>query len=126
MLELGSLLGIALEDVPAESQFIFEINISKLSKFHSKSQKYWILAVNATLTAKQFQSTLGGHARLVRNKVNRKLPSRTKLGVVAIEQQIRLDLCHSLSCQEEHTCYHTSNQLSLNGFVPKDHTHHLS
>jgi hypothetical protein len=56
MLELESLAGIAPEDVPAESLFLLEINFSKLSKFHIKSQKYWILAVNAALTAKQCRS----------------------------------------------------------------------
>ncbi len=52
MLELESMAGTALEDIPAESGFLLEINFSKLSKFHTKSQKYWILAVNAALTAK--------------------------------------------------------------------------
>ncbi len=55
LLELESLAGTAPEDVPLESQFLLEINFSELSKFHTKSQKYWILAVNAALTAKQCQ-----------------------------------------------------------------------
>jgi hypothetical protein len=42
MLELKSLAGIAPEDVPAESQFLLEINFSKLFKFRIESQKYWI------------------------------------------------------------------------------------
>jgi hypothetical protein len=50
-LELELLAGIAPEDVPAKSQFLLEINFSKLSKFHIESQKYWILAINAALTA---------------------------------------------------------------------------
>jgi hypothetical protein len=58
MLEQDSLAGTAPEDIPAESQFLLKINFSKLSKFHTESQKYWILAVNAALTAKQCQSAL--------------------------------------------------------------------
>jgi hypothetical protein len=50
MLKLESLAGKALEDVPAESQFLLEINFSNLSKSHIKSQKYWILAVSTALT----------------------------------------------------------------------------
>jgi hypothetical protein len=119
MLELESLAGIAPEDVPAESQFLLEINFSKLSQSHTESEKYWILAVNAALTAKRHLLALEACARQVRNKVNRKLPSQTKLGIVTIKQQIRLDLCHSLLRQEEHTHYHTSNQLSLDGLVSK-------
>jgi hypothetical protein len=74
-LELELLAGTALEDVPVESRFLLEINFSELSKFHTESQKYWILAVNAILTAKQCQFALGACARQVRDKVNRKLPS---------------------------------------------------
>ncbi len=51
VLELESLAGTAPEDVPAESQFLLEINFSNLAKSHMESQKYWILAVNAALTA---------------------------------------------------------------------------
>jgi hypothetical protein len=119
MLELKSLARIAPEDVPAKSQFLLETNFSELSKFHIESQKYWILAVNAALAAKQCQLALGACARQVRNKVNQKLPSQAKLGIVAIKQQIRLDLCHSLLHQEKHTWYHTSNQSSLDGLVSK-------
>jgi hypothetical protein len=49
MLELESLAGIAPKDIPVESQFLLEINYSKLAKFHIESQKFWILAVNAAL-----------------------------------------------------------------------------
>ncbi len=75
MLELELLAGTAPEDVSAESQFLLETNFSKLSKFHTESQNYWTLAVNAALTAKQCQSALGAGARQVRDKVYRKLPS---------------------------------------------------
>jgi hypothetical protein len=119
LLELEFLTGTAPEEVPAESQFLLEINFSKLSKFHTESQKYWISAVNAALTAKQCLSALGAHARQVRDKVNRKLFSQTKLGIVATEQQIRWDLCHSLLCQEEHMRFNTSNQSSLDRLVSK-------
>jgi hypothetical protein len=50
-LELKSLAGTAPDDVPAESNFLLEINFSNLTKSHIESQKYWILAVNAALTA---------------------------------------------------------------------------
>jgi hypothetical protein len=52
-LKLESLAGTALEDVPAESNFLLEFNFSNLTKSHIKSQKYWILVVNAALTAQQ-------------------------------------------------------------------------
>ncbi len=53
VLKLKSLAGTAPEDVPAESNFLLEINFSNLTKSHIESQKYWILVVNAALTAEQ-------------------------------------------------------------------------
>jgi hypothetical protein len=122
-LKLELLARIAPEDVPTESQFLLEINFSKLSKSHIESQKYWILAINAALTAQQRQLARGACAKRIKNKVNRKLPSRTKLGIVAVEQQIRLDQHHSLPRQEEHTHYLASNQLLLDGFFTKKRPH---
>jgi hypothetical protein len=119
VLELKSLAGTAPEDVPAESQFLLEINFSNLTKSCIESQKYWILAVNAALTAQQCQLALGACAKQIKDKVNRKLPSRTKLGIVAVEQQIRSNLRHSIPRQEEHTHYLTSNQPLLDGFFTK-------
>ena len=118
-LKLELLAEIAPEDVPAESQFLLEINFSKLSKSHIESQKYWILAINAALTTQRSQLARGAHTKRIKNKVNRKLPSRTKLGIVAVEQQIRSDQRHSLPRQEEYTRYLASNQLSLDGFFTK-------
>ncbi len=100
-------------------RFLFEINFSDLSEFHVELQTYWILAVNAALSARRCQLALGVLARRIKEKVNRKLPSWTKLGIVAIEQKIRTDLCHSLSRHEEHTRYHMSTQSSLDGFIVK-------
>ncbi len=50
-LELESMAGIAPEDVPAESRFLLEINFSNLSNSNVETQQYWILAINAALTA---------------------------------------------------------------------------
>jgi hypothetical protein len=75
VLKLETLAGTALEDVPAESIFLLEVNFSNLTKSHIKLQKYWILAVNAALTAQQQQLAIGAHAKQIRDKVNWKLPS---------------------------------------------------
>ncbi len=119
VLKLKSLAGTAPEDVPAESKFLLEINFSNLTKSHIESQKYWILAVNAALTAQQQQLALEAHAKRIRGKVNWKLPGRNKLGIVAVEQQVRLDSHHSIPRQEEHTQYCATNQPMLAGFFAK-------
>jgi hypothetical protein len=63
VLKLESLAGTAPEVVPAKSQFLLEINFSNITKSHIESQKYWILAVNAALTAQQHQLALGACAK---------------------------------------------------------------
>jgi hypothetical protein len=58
-LELESLAGLAPEDVPANSQFLLEINFRDLIQSSLESQKYWILAINTALTAQQHQLAWG-------------------------------------------------------------------
>ena len=58
-LKLELLAGIAPEDVPAESQFLLEINFNYLNKSNVELQKYWILAINAALTALRRQLARG-------------------------------------------------------------------
>jgi hypothetical protein len=118
-LELESLAGLAPGDVPANSQFLLGINFSDLIKSSLESQKYWILAINAALTTQRCQLAWGARAKRIIDKVNRKLPSRTKMGIVAVEQQIRSDQLHFLPRQEEHTHFQDSNQSSINGFFTK-------
>jgi hypothetical protein len=84
-----------------------------------ESQQYWILAKNAALTAQRRHLEKGARAKRTTDKVNRKLPSRTKLGIVAVEQQIRSDQRHFLPRQEEHTHFQESNQSSINEFFTK-------
>ena len=87
-----------------------------------KSQ-YWILAINTALTAQRLQRARGARSKRILDKVNRKLPSRTKMGIVAVEQQIRSDQRHFLPRQEEHTRFQHSNQSSINGFFTKKRPH---
>jgi hypothetical protein len=49
MKEMESLADLAPEEVPEASRFLLKINFLELSKYHTETQKYWILAVNATL-----------------------------------------------------------------------------
>jgi hypothetical protein len=71
---------LAPEEVPKASQFLLEINFSKLSKSHIQTQKYWMLAVDAALKAKhwnwpggQEQNRLGG------SSIQRSLAERSKV-----------------------------------------------
>ena len=92
--EITELLELSPDEVPEGSRFLLEVNFTDLTSSHLKTQCYWTLTVNAALTAKQLESNRGVRSKRIRYKLNRKLPSRKKLGVVAIEQQIRSNGMH--------------------------------
>ena len=121
--ELEMLAGLAPEDVPAESRFLLEINFNDLNKSNVEVQQYWILAIQAALNAQRRQLARGARAKRIKDKVNKKLPSRTKLGIVAVEQQIRSDQRHFLHRQEEHTRFQEHNQSSISGYLAKKRPH---
>jgi hypothetical protein len=39
------------EDIPEESKFLLEINFGNLTKTHIENQQYWIIALQAAITA---------------------------------------------------------------------------
>jgi hypothetical protein len=80
--------------VPEGSKFSLEINFPELTLSHLETQYYWTVAVNAALMAKQLEHKRDARSKRMCQKLNRKLPSRKKLGIVTIEQQIRTDGMH--------------------------------
>ncbi len=87
-------MDLAPEDVPAESRFLLEINYSNLVSFHIETQKYWTLAVRAAIHPKTLEQAQGACSKLIRWKNNSKNPSKKKMGIVAIVQQISQDGHH--------------------------------
>jgi hypothetical protein len=112
MKEMESLADLALEDVPEASRFLLEINFTELSKYHPETQKYWILAVNAALAAQNREWARGARAKRVRGQVNTKIPSRQKLGMGAIEQQIQKDGMHQPPTSNDIAAITLSRQLN--------------
>jgi hypothetical protein len=114
-----ALLDLAPEDVPVESRFLLKINYTNLATFHTETQKYWTLAVRAAIHAKTLQQARGARSKQVRRKNNSKIPSRKKIGIVAIEQQIRQDGRHKNPCNKEPAKEKDSNQSTLDKFILK-------
>jgi hypothetical protein len=92
---INSLSDLAPEDLPESSHFILEINFSELSTYHLETQKYWTLAVDAALKANALEYARGQQAKRVRQKLNTKILSRMKLGIVITEHQICQDGMHA-------------------------------
>ncbi len=119
MQQLNVLLDLAPDDVPEASRFLLEINLSEPSTSHLETQKFWMLAMDAALKAKALESTLGARAKWVRWKLNTKIPSRTKLGIATIEQQICKDGMHRAPVQNDALQVNNCSQLFLERFVQR-------
>ncbi len=61
--EIESFADLASEDIPESSRFLLEINFTELTKLHLETQKYWILVVNAALTANNREQARGTRAK---------------------------------------------------------------
>jgi hypothetical protein len=72
-----------LEEIPKLNKFLLEINLIQLTKSHIKNQQYWVIALQAAITAGQQSAAGGGQAKRIRQKVILQLPSRTKLVITA-------------------------------------------
>jgi hypothetical protein len=118
MREIEYLSSLAPEDVPKVSRFLLEINFTELSKFHIKTQKYWTLAVKVACTAQELHLARGARVKQAKQKVNARIASRKKLGIVAIEQQIKMDGMHWRAPQND-TILDQHSQISIDRFATK-------
>jgi hypothetical protein len=118
MCDIESLSSLAPEDVPKASHFLLEINFTELTKFHIETQKYWTLAVNVARTAQEPHLARGARVKQAKQKVNARIASRKKLGIVAIEQQIRKDCMHQSASQND-TFPEQHSQTLTNCFAAK-------
>ncbi len=105
-----------LEEVPAENSFLFEINFGKLTKSQIKNHQYWIIAIQAAITAGRQTAEAGSKAKRIQCTVNLKLSSRTWLGITAGEMQIRQDQMHILASSN---IYLSATDPPLDKFLPK-------
>jgi hypothetical protein len=101
MREIKSFSSLAPKDVPEASHFLLKINFSEISKFHIETQKHWTLAVTAARTEQELNLARGTQAKQAKNEGNTRIASRKKLGIVAIEQQIRKDRMHQSTHQND-------------------------
>ncbi len=115
--QINVLLEVAPEEVPKDSQFLLEINFFELSTFHLDTQTYWTLAMDAAPKAKALESARGAQAKRIGCRLNTKIPSRMKLGITTVEQQIRKDRMHRATTQPDALQATDSSQLSLDHFV---------
>jgi hypothetical protein len=75
--------------------------------------------VDAAITAKTLELARGARAKRTRSRLNTKITSRTKLGITAVQQQIRKDGMHRTTSQSDALQASDSAQLTLDRFVKK-------
>jgi hypothetical protein len=56
---IADLSNLSPEEVPNNSRFLLEFNFTELTKAHLETQRYWTLAMNAALTARQEECQQG-------------------------------------------------------------------
>ena len=82
------------EEIPEDSRFLLEINFTDLVKSNLEHQTYWTLAMDAAVKAQELELARGARAKRVRRRLNTKIAGRAKLGITAVEQEIRRDGMH--------------------------------
>jgi hypothetical protein len=107
------------EEVPDNCRFLLEINFTELALSHLETQRYWTLTMKAALTAQHHECKRSAHLKRVCRKLNRKIPSRTKLGVTAVEHQIRADGMHCSPSSNATTKTIHHNQTTLTSLITK-------
>jgi hypothetical protein len=117
--EILDLLELSPDKVPEGSRFLLKVNFTELASSHPKTQHYWTLAANTALTAKQLDNRQSARSKRIRHKINRKLPSRKKLGVVALKQQIRSNGMHQAPCSNLSEGGHQRHQTTLSSLIIK-------
>ncbi len=75
--------------------------------------------MDAALKAKALESARGACAKRVWWKLNTKIPSRTKLGIATIEQQICKDGMRRAPVQNDALQINDCSQLSLERFIQR-------
>ncbi len=115
--QIKVLSDLAPEEIPEASRFLLEINFSELSKSQLKTQKYWTLAVDATLKAKALELARRARAKRVRRKINTKIPSRKKLGIAMVGHQSCKDGMHRAAVQTGSIQITDCSQIFLDKFV---------
>ena len=118
---INELSEVSPEEIPENSRFLLEINFSDLKKSHLETQTYWTLAVDAAIRAQDRESARGARAKRIRRRLNTKMVSRAKLGITAVEQQIRKDGMHRTSSQADESQAVDANQTDLDHYVKRPH-----
>jgi hypothetical protein len=118
---INELSEVSPEEIPENSRFLLEINFSDLKKSHLETQTYWTLAMDAAIRAQDLESARGARAKRIRRRLNTKIASRSKLGITAVEQQIRKDGMHRTSPQSDESQVIDVNQTNLDRFVKRPH-----
>jgi len=118
---INELSEVTPEEIPEDSRFLLEINFSELKKSHLETQTYWTLAMDAAIRAQDLESARGARAKRIHRRLNTKIASRSKLGITAVEQQIRKDGMHRTSPQSDESQVIDINQTNLDRFVKRPH-----
>jgi len=110
---------VAPEEIPEDSRFLLEINFTDLVKSNLEHQTYWTLAMDAAVKAQELELARGARAKRVRRRLNTKIAGRAKLGITAVEQEIRRDGMHRSPAHSVELPAVGIHQLTIDRFVKR-------
>jgi hypothetical protein len=119
--EIELVSSITPKEVPQECHFLLEINFAG-GHMILELKVYWILAVKAAL-ATQNKELAQDRPKRICSLVNTKIPSKKKLGITDVKQQIRADKGHCISTEKEHMHYNPEDHHTLENYLKRKHPH---
>ncbi len=117
--DIAALSDISPEDIPDNCQFLLKFNFTKLTAAHLETQRYWILAMDVAIAARHQEQQRGAQTKRILHKLNRKIPSRKKLGITEVERQIRHNGMHCPRTSIVDSNFKSHKQTTLTSLISK-------
>ncbi len=117
--DIAVLSDISPEDIPDSCWFLFEFNFTELTATHLETQRYWTLAMDVAIAARHQERQRGAQTKCIWCKLNRKIPSRKKLGITEVERQIRHNGMHCSPTSIVDSNFESHKQTTLMSLISK-------
>ena len=79
-------------NLPQESRFLLERDDNDLSKESMLKKEYWVESMETAVKAGRMKAKMGRRARRARRETRRMIKRNERLGVFAVEREIREDM----------------------------------
>jgi hypothetical protein len=117
--DIAALSNISPEDIPDNCWFLLEFTFTELTAAHLETQRYWTLTMDSAIAARHQERQRGAQTKCIWRKLNRKIPSRKKLGITEVERQIRHNGMHHPPTSIFDSDFKSYKQTTLTSLISK-------